>query len=956
MWTGGESQAMQTARESSQPKFRQGFTLLEMVIALGVAGLMTAGVWQAIGVSDRATQSNSIATHALAVGVAAQNYLAANRATVLTLVPALDSLARIKVVTSDASGSTPSLQAAGNLPASFVNLTPYGQTYQFYVLRQDAGVLGVADSNDRLVGFVITTGGEPIDDRIGATVLSKLGAAGGFMFGSDNPASPTAATTVRGVAGSWGLNLTTGNWPTAVGSAATAGHLVVNTAWLPSGGDAGLGNSQNIDQLSDGKTDYTTLYNVALGSGSGNAVTTGQYNTVTGSSAMALTTQGSANTAYGESALYGNTTGSRNSAFGRYALYNSTTVSDTTSMGYQSLRSPSGLTGTANTGVGAYSLYNVTTGQYNTAVGYQSMSTNLTGNYNTAFGYLAMGNSGLGTTSSSYNTAIGPQALYTPVGSNNTAIGGSTIITSSLAHTACDNVGIGMYSFSGLTTGCGNVGLGLYVGNQTSTGQNNTAIGALSLWHNTTGSNNIAIGYGAYNPWGTTTTGSDLVAVGYYAGFRCDAETAVVAIGDYAGGAVSCSSMMTAVGASALLQWGSSVSNQSSTAVGYTAFAASGTENTGVGAYAGRGNGGTADGAGNYNVALGTRALRYARSATYNVALGYSALYTSGTSVDSGASNVAVGASSLYSLTTGLENVAVGFETMRNTTTSSNVTAIGYRAHYLNSTGVGRNTAFGQEALYSTTGVYNVGFGYRALYQNGSATSCTAVGALALSSNTTGAANVAVGSNALLNSTTNSGSLAIGYNALLSTNASGGGVTGVGYQSLMNSTGATSTGVGASTEVSTYTNATAIGYAVTASAANSVRFGNASITTISGQVAWSFPSDRRDKHDIHDTDLGLDFIMKLRPVRYRLNDGNGRIDYGFIAQEVEQALAGRKTNMIRVQDDARHSYLFRSNDLLSPVVKGVQEQQETLDELSGEIARLRQRLETVLPVQDRGAH
>lgn len=954
MWTGGESQAMQTARESSQPKFRQGFTLLEMVIALGVAGLMTAGVWQAIGVSDRATQSNSIATHALAVGVAAQNYLAANRSTILTLVPALDSLARIKVVTSDASGSTPSLQAAGNLPASFVNLTPYGQTYQFYVLRQDAGVLGVADSNDRLVGFVITTGGEPIDDRIGATVLSKLGAAGGFMFGSDNPASPTAATTVRGGAGSWGLNLTTGNWPTAVGSAATAGHLVVNTAWLPSGGDAGLGNSQNIDQLSDGKTDYTTLYNVALGSGSGNAVTTGQYNTVTGSSAMALTTQGSANTAYGESALYGNTTGSRNSAFGRYALYNSTTVSDTTSMGYQSLRSPSGLTGTANTGVGAYSLYNVTTGQYNTAVGYQSMSTNLTGNYNTAFGYLAMGNSGLGTTSSSYNTAIGPQALYTPVGSNNTAIGGSTIITSSLAHTACDNVGIGMYSFSGLTTGCGNVGLGLYVGNQTSTGQNNTAIGALSLWHNTTGSNNIAIGYSAYNPWGASTTGSDLVFIGSYSGLKCDAETEVVSIGYNSGGQSSCASAMTAVGPYALTQWTSGISNQSTTAIGYAAFASSGIENTGVGSSVGRY---TSTTAGNYNVALGANALSYARSATYNVALGYSALYTSGTSMASGTSNVAIGSSALYSLTTATNNVAAGFEAMRGNTSSSANTAVGYRALFTNSNGSVSNVAFGQEALYShTSGSGNVGIGYRALYgQTTGIGANTAVGSSAMSGVSSGSGNVALGSSALYSCGTSSDNTAVGYQSLLSLSGSG-MTTAVGYQSLMNSTGATSTGVGASTEVSTYTNATAIGYAVTASAANSVRFGNASITTISGQVAWSFPSDRRDKHDIHDTDLGLDFIMKLRPVRYRLNDGNGQIDYGFIAQEVEQALAGRKTNMIRVQDDARHSYLFRSNDLLSPVVKGVQEQQETLDELSGEIAHLRQRLENVLPVQDRGAH
>jgi hypothetical protein len=39
-----------------------------------------------------------------------------------------------------------------------------------------------------------------------------------------------------------------------------------------------------------------------------------------------------------------------------------------------------------------------------------------------------------------------------------------------------------------------------------------------------------------------------------------------------------------------------------------------------------------------------------------------------------------------------------------------------------------------------------------------------------------------------------------------------------------------------------------------------------------------------------DPDLGLDFIEKLKPVSYRFNNGDETERYGFIAQDLEQAL------------------------------------------------------------------
>ena len=59
-------------------------------------------------------------------------------------------------------------------------------------------------------------------------------------------------------------------------------------------------------------------------------------------------------------------------------------------------------------------------------------------------------------------------------------------------------------------------------------------------------------------------------------------------------------------------------------------------------------------------------------------------------------------------------------------------------------------------------------------------------------------------------------------------------------------------------------------------------------STITLDVRTTSPSDIRVKHEITDTDLGLDFINKLRPVSYKLKaDPKQQKGYGFIADEVE---------------------------------------------------------------------
>ncbi|MDZ7649049.1 MAG: tail fiber domain-containing protein [Cytophagales bacterium] len=56
---------------------------------------------------------------------------------------------------------------------------------------------------------------------------------------------------------------------------------------------------------------------------------------------------------------------------------------------------------------------------------------------------------------------------------------------------------------------------------------------------------------------------------------------------------------------------------------------------------------------------------------------------------------------------------------------------------------------------------------------------------------------------------------------------------------------------------------------------NQVRIGDYNINYAGIQVAWTITSDKRWKSDITESNLGLNFISKLKPVSYlRINDEN----------------------------------------------------------------------------------
>ena len=275
------------------------------------------------------------------------------------------------------------------------------------------------------------------------------------------------------------------------------------------------------------------------------------------------------------------------------------------------------------------------------------------------------------------------------------------------------------------------------------------------------------------------------------------------------------------------------------------------------------------------------------------------------------------------------------------------------------------NTAGGGGALFiNTTGKANTAFGNAALTSNTTGLNNTATGFGALNNNTLGSDNTASGSSALFSNTTGNGNTASGESAL-GINAKGSDNTAIGRNAgLSNTMGNSNTFIGSDADANAgvYTNGTALGNGAVLTASNSIVLGNRSISRIFANVATiTGISDRRRKKDIKalEADLGLDFIEKLQPVSYRFNNGDETERYGFIAQDLEQALPTSLHDtieksepehglaLIERQNDKDRTYRVSYGELTAPMVKAIQQQQQEIESVRQQNAELRQALVAV---------
>jgi hypothetical protein len=215
----------------------------------------------------------------------------------------------------------------------------------------------------------------------------------------------------------------------------------------------------------------------------------------------------------------------------------------------------------------------------------------------------------------------------------------------------------------------------------------------------------------------------------------------------------------------------------------------------------------------------------------------------------------------------------------------------------------------------------------------------------------------------------------IGYNS-----GYGGTISGV---SSNRSTNCVAIGTNAGYNLTTGTNNTFIGTVSSASAtltttgsnvttlgngavptsatiSNQITLGNSSVSSTGGlrcnsQTIASL-SDARDKTNIIDIPIGLDFINKLRPVKFTwnnrseydedgdeiMNPNKGVIDAGFIAQELDEAETSENVDFLHLVLKDNPDKLEASYGKLLPVmVKAIQELSVKVESLSQELALLK---------------
>lgn len=433
---------------------------------------------------------------------------------------------------------------------------------------------------------------------------------------------------------------------------------------------------------------------------------------------------------------------------------------------------------------------------------------------------------------------------------------------------------------------------------------------------------------------------------------------------------------------------------------------------------------------GDENTGVGTWALSYAEGSN-NVALGYSALKYQ----TKGQENTGVGYKTGVLNSIGSRNTTVGFWASGLNRDANQITALGWYAGR-NAQGGDYNTYIGsQSGLGNGTGVANTYLGALAgIGQNNGAETFSYRVALGAESQVYGTQAVSVGGSAVVGTSTVAtqsgvavgymakargaaeGSIAIGRTAESTatgvaatavghaakatgdrtvaigessealaeqSTAVGGlakavaqGITAVGSQAGRSKSGINGTYLGrvaGNNTVDAYSNVTCLGYLSEVTGSNQVQLGN-SLSTVYAFGTVQNRSDLRDKADVTKTELGLKFIMGLKPIQgrwdirsdYTVRDEDGnvivypqdgrfkrkRLHQWFGAQDVIALCVEQGVEFGGVQDhtvaEGEDVLSIGYDEFIPPIVKAMQEQNARLDEQDERLTRIEEMLKELL--------
>jgi hypothetical protein len=229
----------------------------------------------------------------------------------------------------------------------------------------------------------------------------------------------------------------------------------------------------------------------------------------------------------------------------------------------------------------------------------------------------------------------------------------------------------------------------------------------------------------------------------------------------------------------------------------------------------------------------------------------------------------------------------------------------------------------------------NTALGYAAALYNSTADAITAIGCEALCNNNTGRGNTALGSRALTSNSVGSGNTAVGEKSL---EASGGSLnTAIGACTLTNlTTGINNIAIGHNSGTPSG------GFGALTTESHTIVMGTLAHTNACISVPWTVVSDIRQKKVDGKVPLGLEFVAKLNPIKYRFHDPetkkirDDRYRYGFSAQEIQEHEVDPQHPVIVNNSDP--DFLGVSHEYLLPVLVNA------IKELNLEVNNLKQQI------------
>jgi hypothetical protein len=429
----------------------------------------------------------------------------------------------------------------------------------------------------------------------------------------------------------------------------------------------------------------------------------------------------------------------------------------------------------------------------------------------------------------------------------------------------------------------------------------NTAVGTASLGNLTTGINNVAVGNQALLALGTN---QGNVAIGAYAGC-CDTAFGNVWIGTFAGRCVG---------------FTPSTGNQSgaNVAVGYAAGCRLGCtgcaeENTLVGWTAG-----SALDLGRCNTFIGSRAGNQQTAGWHNILIGAGIQAPNLASDCQLVIGVAGAVTWIYGCNNGAVRFGRGIVDCAGTTGANGqaLLSTGFNSYcwgpipgalcgFTCTVNTNANTALGFSAGTAiTTGICNTFVGYQA--------GCNA---------TAGNCNVLIGNGnttALIGASTNN-------NVLIGPRLAQFGLSGASSNNLaISSCGG-------------------VLYSL-AAASNIIQVGNLQHSAAYVSTSWTPVSDIRDKTEIKDVALGLDFVKELAPIRFKRCDretgelNSNREYYGFSAQEVLETEEKYGDSNVIVDNTDLDRLRLTTDHIVPVLVNAIKELSAKVEELEAKLA------------------